>query len=83
MLIDCDSCAGQGVHCHSCVIAVFLDTAPATQDTPPAQRPRYELDSDEQIALVHLAEAGLVPPLRLVPDSNRARDGGHESRGIA
>jgi len=80
MLIDCDTCAGQGVHCHTCVIAVFLDTPP---DAREPQRPRYQLDSDEQIALVHLAEAGLVPPLRLVRDPNHAGEAGHESRGIA
>ena len=80
MLIDCDTCTGQGVHCHNCVIAVFLDTPPAPRDS---QRPQFQLDSDEQIALVHLAEAGLVPPLRLVRDSNSSNENGHESRGIA
>ena len=69
MLIDCETCTGQGVHCHECVIAVFLDTPP----------PRFQLDSDEQIALVRLAEAGLVPPLRLVPGSGSDDD----ARGIA
>lgn len=57
MLIDCDTCAGQGVHCGDCVISVLLNAPPA----------HVRLDSDEQIALVRLAEAGLVPPLRLVP----------------
>jgi hypothetical protein len=77
MLIDCDTCTGQGVHCDTCVIAVFLDTPRHTQPT------QYHLDSDEQIALVHLAEAGLVPPLRLIQDSNTSDPTGHESRGIA
>jgi hypothetical protein len=58
MLIDCDTCSGQGVHCSDCVISVLLNA-------PPQQ---LRLDSDEQVALVRLAEAGLVPPLRLVPD---------------
>lgn len=76
MLIDCDTCSVQGLHCHDCVITVLLSA-------PPQSGPQhYELDSIEQIALVSLAEAGLVPPLRLVPDradSQRYRD----TRGIA
>lgn len=81
MLIDCDTCTGQGVHCHTCVIAVFLDTPRETPQHEPATQ--FQLDPDEQIALVHLAEAGLVPPLRLVRDSNNSDQTGHESRGIA
>jgi hypothetical protein len=76
MLIDCDTCSVQGLHCHDCVITVLLNA-------PPQAGPQqYELDSTEQIALVSLAEAGLVPPLRLVPerpDPRRYRD----TRGIA
>ena len=56
MLIDCDTCSVQGVHCHDCVITVLLNAPPQ----------RFELDSDEQIAFVTLADAGLVPPLRLI-----------------
>jgi hypothetical protein len=67
MLIDCDTCAGQGVHCHDCVISALLDA-------PPQQ---LRLESDEQIALVRLAEAGLVPPLRLIHGDDR------DTRGIA
>jgi hypothetical protein len=41
---------------------------------------RFELDSEEQIAFVHLADAGLLPPLRLVPPlTTDSRD----TRGIA
>ena len=72
MIIDCDTCSGQGVHCHDCVISVLLSA-------PPQQ---VQLDSDEQIALVRLADAGLVPPLRLVPDPAR-RGEGRDTRGIA
>jgi hypothetical protein len=68
MLIDCDTCTGQGVHCHDCVINVLLDS--------PGQG--FELDSEEQIALVSLADAGLVPPLRLMPTARR-----DDTRGIA
>jgi hypothetical protein len=73
MLIDCDTCTGQGVHCHSCVIAVFLETPPESE------RPRFQLDSDEQIALVHLAEAGLVPPLRMIRGEKGSDGAGQES----
>ena len=71
MLIDCDTCTGQGVHCGDCVIGVFLDSP----------RQRYELDSDEQIAFAALAGAGLLPPLRLVPSP--AADPPRDTRGIA
>ena len=77
MLIDCDTCSAQGLHCHDCVISVLLDAPPQ----------HVELDSDEQIAFVSLAEAGLLPPLRLVPtpDPNPAdrRRPQRDTRGIA
>ena len=73
MLIDCDSCSARGRHCHDCVITVLLGS--------PA--PRVELDSQEQIAFVSLAEAGLVPPLRLVPSDGPHHDPQHDTRGIA
>jgi hypothetical protein len=74
MLIDCDTCSAQGLHCHDCVVTVLLNAPPQ----------HVELDSDEQIAFVSLAEAGLVPPLRLVRAdvaADAAPEG--ESRGIA
>ncbi|HEY8302212.1 MAG TPA: hypothetical protein VIG48_09950 [Jatrophihabitans sp.] len=67
MIIDCDTCIGQGVHCHDCVISVLLNA-------PPQQ---VQLESEEQIALVRLADAGLVPPLRLVRD-----DPGCDARAV-
>lgn len=67
MLIDCDTCSVQGTHCHDCVITVLLNAPPR----------EFELDSTEQIAFVSLAEAGLVPPLRLVNTERR------DTRGIA
>lgn len=70
MLIDCDTCSAQGVHCHDCVITVLLNAPPH----------RLELDADEQIALVSLAEAGLVPPLRLIAGG---RPPAYDTRGIA
>lgn len=70
MLIDCETCSGQGVQCHDCVISVLLNAPPQ----------RFELDGDEHIAFVSLAAAGLVPPLRLVPGARPAPD---ETWGIA
>jgi hypothetical protein len=57
MLIDCDTCAGRFVHCQDCVINVLLSRPPE----------RLELDDSERGAIANLADAGLVPPLRMVP----------------
>jgi hypothetical protein len=54
MIIDCDGCAVRGDACGDCVVAVLLGAPP-------------EIGADEERALGVLAEAGLVPPLRLVP----------------
>lgn len=53
MIIDCDGCGVRGDACGDCVVAVLLGAPP-------------DLQADEQRALGVLAEAGLVPPLRLV-----------------
>ncbi|MBL7522585.1 hypothetical protein I6A84_31995, partial [Frankia sp. CNm7] len=55
MLIDCDSCAVRGDGCADCVVSVLL--------APP---PVVEWDEDERRALALLADAGLLPRLRLV-----------------
>ena len=57
MLIDCDTCSVRGDACRDCVITVLLDGPPAG----------VELDDDESAAIGTLAQAGLLPPLRLVP----------------
>ena len=59
MLIDCDTCIVRGTGCSDCVVTVLLNTL----------RP-VELDDTEQAVLVSLADAGLVPPLRLVSGGN-------------
>jgi hypothetical protein len=56
MLIDCDTCVARGLACGDCVITVLLDQPPVP----------VELDDSERAAIGRLAEAGLVPPLRLV-----------------
>ena len=58
MIIDCDGCGVRGDACGDCVVAVLLGAPP-------------DLQADEQRALGVLADAGLVPPLRLV--EGRAR----------
>lgn len=60
MLIDCDTCLARDIACDDCVVTVlfkegFLEEGP------------LDLDPDEADALCALAEAGLVPQLRLVP----------------
>jgi hypothetical protein len=57
MLIDCDGCAVRGPGCPDCVVTVLLGAGRAAP---------VELDEVERRALAVLAEARLVPPLRLV-----------------
>jgi hypothetical protein len=59
MIIDCDGCGVRGDACGDCVVAVLLGAPP-------------DLQADEQRALGVLAEAGLVPPLRLVESRSGA-----------
>ncbi|ATA28479.1 hypothetical protein MLM_1992 [Mycobacterium lepraemurium] len=54
VVIDCDDCAARGPGCCDCVVSVIL----GVPDT---------LLQDERAALEVLADAGLAPPLRLVP----------------
>ena len=65
MLIDCDSCLAKDIACDDCVISVifqegFVDEGP------------LNLDEAEADALSALADAGLVPQLRLVPGRDRS-----------
>lgn len=58
MLIDCDDCVMQHTTaCDDCIVTVLLETG--------APR-RLELDDQESEAVANLAEAGLVPELRLL-----------------
>lgn len=54
MHIDCDRCEMRGLACSDCVVSVLL--GPIDD----------ELGGEERQALGVLADAGLVPPLRLV-----------------
>lgn len=55
LIIDCDRCAVRPKACSDCVVSVLLGA--------PGQ---VEWDADERRAIDALAEAGMVPRLRLV-----------------
>ena len=60
MIIDCDLCAMQHTSaCDDCVVGFLLGNIGPV-----------ELDDVEVTAIDHLAEAGLVAPIRLVPRRN-------------
>lgn len=64
MLIDCDSCEVRGPACGDCVVSVLLGVPDDGT----------HLDRPEQAAIGVLADAGLVPPLRLVVSDEQARN---------
>jgi hypothetical protein len=68
MLIDCDACVVRGHGCPDCVVTVLLGAPPEG----------VELDEQETAALAVLADAGLVPPLRLVTPAKHS--GGRPSQ---
>ena len=59
MLVDCDNCEVRGSACAGCVVSVLLGAPPSG----------VELDEPERRALAVLADAGMVPRLRLVTGS--------------
>ena len=63
MLIDCGSCALAGLACGDCVVSVLLGMP--GQEQPASEV--AEVPAEHASALTVLADAGLVPPLRLVP----------------
>ena len=56
VVIDCDRCSVRGIGCGDCVVTVLLGGPPYG----------VALNDDERQALDVLADAGLVPPLRMV-----------------
>lgn len=65
MHIDCDTCEVRGRGCGDCVVTVLLGCAPEG----------VVISDDEQSALAMLAASGLVPPLRMQPDTRGRRSG--------
>lgn len=61
MVIDCDACLVRGPACAGCVVSVMLGAPPDG----------VELDEAEERALRVLADAGMVPRLRLVTSESR------------
>jgi hypothetical protein len=62
MLIDCDTCTVRGLACGDCVVTVLIGAPPTVAGDG------VDLDGAEQAAIAVLADSGLVPPLRLLPD---------------
>ena len=69
MIIDCDSCAVRGLECGDCVVTVLL-------------RGPADLDAREQAAIAVLAEAGMLPPLRLVAGGGDEVEPEHPAAGL-
>jgi hypothetical protein len=61
MLIDCDSCVVKGWACGGCMVNVMIGAPPTG----------VEVDEEERRALGVLADAGLLPQLRLVTVAER------------
>jgi hypothetical protein len=62
MLIECDRCVMRDIACSDCVVTVLLS----------APDPGEELAEAERRALRVLADARMIPPLRLRADLPRA-----------
>jgi hypothetical protein len=71
MVIDCDRCVIRGAACADCVVTVL---EPRNVAGVPGAAPA-ELDAAEYRALRVLAEAGMVPPLRLSVPGGRLLPG--------
>lgn len=62
LTIDCDRCAVRPLACSDCVVSVLLGAPP-----------QLEWDETERRAVDALADAGMVPRLRLVSTESGAR----------
>jgi len=69
MVIECGRCVMRGAGCQDCVVAV-LSPANVT-----GRVPQDYLDEADLRALRVLADAGMVPPLRLSLPRSRMRSG--------
>lgn len=60
MLIDCSSCAMQHTaHCKDCVVSVLVEPRPRSA--------AVVVDDDQEDAMRTLAQAGLIPQIRMRP----------------
>jgi hypothetical protein len=60
LVVDCDRCVVRGISCHDCVVSVLLGAPPAVG-----------WDADERRAVDALADAGMVPRLRMIEEPVR------------
>ncbi|MDQ0379883.1 hypothetical protein [Amycolatopsis thermophila] len=60
VIIDCNRCALRGRACGECVLSAVVDAPPVV-----------ELDHEELTAVELLADAGLVPPIRMTTRGRR------------
>ena len=77
MIIDCGTCAVAGSACDDCVVSVLLgppassgmsDISSSAEAAAAVVRlPAATVADEHAPAIAVLAEAGLIPPLRLVP----------------
>lgn len=67
MIIDCGSCAVAGLACEDCVVSVLLGVPEVPAAAFPELPALPDLPDEHAAAVAVLAESGLVPPLRLVP----------------
>jgi len=70
LIIDCDRCEVRPTACADCVVSVLLG--------PPGL---VEWDADERRAVTALADAGMVPRLRLVSRTERKPEEGERRAG--
>lgn len=78
MIVDCSECAVRGVACGDCVVTVLLGypgCEEATQTVRSDVVARMSIEQDERVAMEVLAEAGMVPRLRLVPAAGSTQTG--------
>ena len=63
MLIECETCQVRNLACGECVVTALLGEP---------YEGRVDIDEGERRALTVLADAGLIPPMRLIPSDERA-----------
>lgn len=57
MIINCDSCIMRNIACNDCVVSVLLNIKPLPGKNA-------EFSTQDEVAIGHLSQAGLIPPLR-------------------